>query len=515
MVKSLKWHHALSQVMTTMLLQRGKKVEITQQLRPEAATHLARWIGCFGVVWNLKVGEDESAFKFWCDKGKPLEPRVRPNQAAAHFVDADRPWLAQVPSQIRRNAAAKWFEAKTAAIKGLRKNPRRRKPFGKKSCLVTSELFTAEIEAGTLCLRLKSSHKAQPFCTLMLPAGTGQCDPPRSVVVSRIGSRFFLSWSYEFEAAVDEEHVLQERLAMTPFEEQEKLVLGVDLGVAQPVTVSDGSVFDFSPGARHALKKLDAKKRRYQRGMARCQKGSKNRRKQRERSARVQSKSSRIRKDFLHKTAKSLAHSVGSAVVFEDLRITNMVRRPKAKPVLDVEGTIIRFEKNRAAQKAGLNRAILNVGWGELRTLLTYKLRERNKFLAVVPPHFSSQECAACGHVDAGNRLTQSQFRCLHCGHTDNADLNASKVIKKRFLSGLRKGTLLPKSKAPRRIAVRRKPVTVTPPEARCKPVEPVVRLRSNSEQGRRSRKGSSAREACSGSGACESMRLESRSSFL
>ena len=43
-----------------------------------------------------------------------------------------------------------------------------------------------------------------------------------------------------------------------------------------------------------------------------------------------------------------------------------------------------------------------------------------------VPPHYTSQRCSACGHVEKGNRRSQSDFLCLSCGHEANADLNAA-----------------------------------------------------------------------------------------
>ena len=39
---------------------------------------------------------------------------------------------------------------------------------------------------------------------------------------------------------------------------------------------------------------------------------------------------------------------------------------------------------------------------------------------------YTSQRCSACGHVDAGNRVSQAEFQCLSCGHEANADLNAA-----------------------------------------------------------------------------------------
>jgi transposase len=50
---------------------------------------------------------------------------------------------------------------------------------------------------------------------------------------------------------------------------------------------------------------------------------------------------------------------------------------------------------------------------------------------------YTSQECADCEHIQPENRQTQSLFVCQRCGHTDNADANAAKVIKKRAIKAL------------------------------------------------------------------------------
>lgn len=41
----------------------------------------------------------------------------------------------------------------------------------------------------------------------------------------------------------------------------------------------------------------------------------------------------------------------------------------------------------------------------------------------------TSIKCSKCGHIEKGNRASQSNFKCLKCGHTTNADLNAAKNI--------------------------------------------------------------------------------------
>jgi putative transposase len=65
---------------------------------------------------------------------------------------------------------------------------------------------------------------------------------------------------------------------------------------------------------------------------------------------------------------------------------------------------------NNINQKSGLNRSILNQGWGEFRRQLAYKLAWNGGMLLAVPPHNTSRTCSCCGHVSKENRLTQAKF---------------------------------------------------------------------------------------------------------
>ncbi len=77
-----------------------------------------------------------------------------------------------------------------------------------------------------------------------------------------------------------------------------------------------------------------------------------------------------------------------------------------------------------------------------------------------MPAAYSSQQCAQCGDRDKKNRKSQSEFLCLKCGHTDNADNNATKVIKQRTFEYLRSKAFL-NGKTKRKIAIRKKAVQV------------------------------------------------------
>nr|WP_275410077.1 transposase [Actinoplanes capillaceus] len=78
-------------------------------------------------------------------------------------------------------------------------------------------------------------------------------------------------------------------------------------------------------------------------------------------------------------------------------------------------------------QKAGLNRAILNKGWGGVLLALEHTARYHGATVVSVNPAYTSQRCSRCTLVDANSRKSQAEFTCTGCGHRDNADVNAAK----------------------------------------------------------------------------------------
>jgi putative transposase len=194
--------------------------------------------------------------------------------------------------------------------------------------------------------------------------------------------------------------------------------VGIDRGLAVFAALSDGTNIAPANHGKKALRSLA----RAQRKLARKKKGSNNRRKQVRRVARLQLRVANARKDFLHKASTTIAKNHGM-VVLEKLSIRNMVR--SAKGTAEAPGKMVR-------QKAGLNRAILDQGWGMFCTMLGWKLFARGGRLVEVPAAYTSQTCAACTVVDARSRLDQARFDCVGCGHEANADTNAAIVILRR-----------------------------------------------------------------------------------
>ena len=225
---------------------------------------------------------------------------------------------------------------------------------------------------------------------------------PKQVVLRHDGHRWRAFVFYEIEA--------ERRL-------DDSEVLGVDMNVRQ-VATSDGH-FYFLPD----LRKKEARRKRYQRRMARQVKGSNRRKDTKKKLAKVSRKIANIRKNWIHKTTKEIAGKCGTVIV-EDLKLRNMTASAK--------GTIENPGKN-VKQKAELNRAILDTAFGEIRKNLEYKCGR----LIEVNPAYTSQTCLKCGHADKENRKTQARFLCVNCGFGSNADTNAAMNIRRLGMARL------------------------------------------------------------------------------
>lgn len=197
-----------------------------------------------------------------------------------------------------------------------------------------------------------------------------------------------------------------------------KTAVGIDLGVVRFAALSDGTVVE---GA-NAFKRYEKRLALLQRRMSRKAKFSANWRKAKAEVSRLQRKIANVRSDMLHKASTTICKN-HAVVVLEDLRVTNM--SASAQGTLTQPGTNVRA-------KSGLNRRILDQGWGEFRRQLGYKLAWNGGTLVLVDPRNTSRTCAACGHMCRQNRQTQATFRCVVCGYAANADANAAKNILRR-----------------------------------------------------------------------------------
>ena len=131
--------------------------------------------------------------------------------------------------------------------------------------------------------------------------------------------------------------------------------VGIDLGVTHLATLSNGEMIEHPRYYRRAKKTLEKR----QQALSRKQQGSHRRERAKKLIGKAHRKIANQRRDFHHKQSRKLVNRY-QVIVFEDLQIANLVKRPKAKQ--DEETG--QYLPNGAAAKGGLNKSILDAGWG-------------------------------------------------------------------------------------------------------------------------------------------------------
>lgn len=223
----------------------------------------------------------------------------------------------------------------------------------------------------------------------------------KNVTVSRHGNHWYISVQVEKEVA----EVIHPSTS----------AVGVDLGVKNFVTLSTGEQLLPLSSFRYYEKKLA----KAQQKLSRQKRYSEGWKKQKRKIRNIHSDIANARRDFLHKCSTMLSKS-HAMIVVEDLKIRQMSK--SAKGSVEEPGRQVKA-------KSGLNKSILDQGWGEFCRQLEYKLGWSGGELIKVNPQYTSQRCSICGETAKENRPDQSTFCCRRCGHQDHADINAAKNI--------------------------------------------------------------------------------------
>ena len=196
--------------------------------------------------------------------------------------------------------------------------------------------------------------------------------------------------------------------------------IGIDMGLTHFATLSTGEKIENPRHYRRALKQLA----KLQQNLARKIKGSHRRGKTKKAIAKRHRKIKNQRKDFLHKASSTLVKSYGT-LVFEDLKILNMTRRPLPKRDEQTGA----YLPNGAAAKAGLNKSILDAGWYQFQQYCTYKAEEAGRAVLFVDPKYTSQRCSNCGQIS--KKTLADRWHSCGCATELDRDHNSALDIKR------------------------------------------------------------------------------------
>lgn len=331
---------------------------------------LSQWIGCSNFIYRAKCDEEYYLTRF-AKRYLPIGVFPKIDQTFAQYKNPElSPWLSDCPSQILRNSAVNWFKTYKNFLKGNCGKPRHKRKTAGGSIHLTRELFCFEkCEDGVLRLFIGSKKNNIGYLSIKKHKSFKE---PKSIRIKKQEGKYFVAFCYE--DGLDEADLLSvsdhlEHLKACSREDLLSMTVGIDRGVVRPVQAG-GTCFDFSKEQKHIKKAKEKYIRRLQKKVSKQTKGSTRRNRQKNKLSKAFKKISNIRKDFCHKTSRSIIDEKKTKVIIlEDLKVKQMTKSPKAKK----DEKTGKWKNNRRKSKAGLNRSILDRGWHLFEKFITYK----------------------------------------------------------------------------------------------------------------------------------------------
>ena len=346
---------------------------------------LNRTFGSCRFVYNHFLAERIRSYK---EDGVSLSYKKTSGMLTVLKRDRDHLWLNEIDSMALQEALRNLDRAYQNFFKGNAKFPRFHTKHSRQSYRTRNQGNGIRIVGNTVripkvgCIKIKG---LKPFDGHILNATVSESE----------SGKFYIS------LCVDTEETRSANAGG---------MIGLDVGIKEFYTDSNGNVVSNPKAYRRREKKLIREQRR----LSRKQKGSGTRNKQRVRLAVQHEKVANIRKDFLHKQTNMLANE-NQVVCIEDLNVKGMLRSHY------------------------LAKAITDVSWSEFFRQLKYKVAEHGGIVVKVPAFYpSSQTCSCCGYKNPiVKNLSVRAWVCPECGTHHDRDGNAATNILNKGLEML------------------------------------------------------------------------------
>ncbi|MFB2937045.1 RNA-guided endonuclease InsQ/TnpB family protein, partial [Aerosakkonemataceae cyanobacterium BLCC-F154] len=316
--------------------------------------------------------------------------------------DSTTPWVNKLNSQARQSSADRAWQSIARFYTNCRDSSIKKKGFPK------FKKFGRSVEYKTTGYKLSDDRKQITF-TDGFKAGTFDlwCNQRTIVYYSeqqikrlRVVRR---ADGYYCQFVID--HEREEKHEFTGS------VVGIDLGLKEFYTDSNGNTVENPRFFRKTERRLKKAQRRLSKRHKRGQKQSANYHKQREKVAKLHLKVSRQRKDRAIKDALALVQS-NDLVVYEALKVSNLVKNHK------------------------LAKSISDASWYQFTIWVNYFAKIHKITCIAVPPQFTTIDCSVCG-AKVYKTLSTRTHQCPHCKTVLDRDWNAAINILKKGLKYL------------------------------------------------------------------------------
>lgn len=348
---------------------------------------LAKTFGCCRYVYNRSLAIKTALYQ---KEKKGISVFQLTNDMADWKNNEETAWLKEINSQALQMSLRFLDAAYTNFFKKRTGFPKFHSKFDNRQSFCNPQNTTIDWENGKICFpKFKDGIKA-----VLHREFEGKIK--NSTVSKTPSGKYYISILVETD--------IENPKCKKP---KESKTLGIDLGIKDFATFSDGTVIN---NPRHFRKKQKALKRA-QRKLSRKKKGSKNRNKQRVKVARLYENVTNARKDFLHKVTYSIVENQDyNSVAIEDLNVAELLKKGR---------------KNK------LSRSIADAGWGMFRTFLTYKCEREGKNLLVIGRFEPSSKLCTCGYLNNSLTLKDREWDCPECKKHHQRDVLAAQNIKR------------------------------------------------------------------------------------
>jgi Putative transposase DNA-binding domain len=189
-------------------------------------------------------------------------------------------------------------------------------------------------------------------------------------------------------------------------------VIGIDVGIANFITTSDGKQYGTFNGKLRERQKRDREKRRRKAKLRHCleKKGTPKDKLPSTSSATGQRLIRHVRQEINRAVNRCFEEHEGCQFAYEQLSVASMRHKARA-----------------------MNAYMRASNLGHIPRQIEWNATKRGVAATKVKSAYSSQECHVCHNVDRKNRPNQQTFCCRVCGHTTHADSNASQNIASRL----------------------------------------------------------------------------------
>lgn len=347
---------------------------------------LAKTFGCVRYVYNRALAIKTAYYQ---KEKKGISVFELTNQMAQWKTDQETVWLKEVNSQSLQMSLRFLDLAYTNFFKKRGKYPRFKSKHDNNHSFCNPQNTEVNWENNLIYIpKFKDGIKA-----ILHRKFEGKI---KSSTISKIPSgKYYISILVETDDKI-----------LKPKKAKENKTLGIDLGIKNFATFSDGTVIE---NPKHLSKRLKQLKRQ-QRKLSRKNKGSKNKNKQRIKVAKIHEKITNSRKDFLHKLTHRIVENQNyTSIAIEDLSIKNMLE----------------------SGNKNMSRNIGSVGWGYFRQFLTYKCENKGKNLLIIGRFEPSSRLCKCGYLNKDLTLKDREWDCPDCKSHNHRDLLAAQNIKR------------------------------------------------------------------------------------